>query len=297
MRLHQDLKKLIESSGISQSTIAKSTGMSASVISQYLKGSYPGNIAALEERIREFLTTHREREEENMPTTQEVVEIQSLKEIFSQLRRASRYRDIGMATGESGIGKTTALKEYHRRNPTTILIEADPGYTARSLAVELCEALGLDTRGNLHLMMKRIIAKLSGSGRLVIIDEAEHLPYRCLELIRRIHDKADIGVALVGMPRLKTNLQGDPNYFAQLYRRVGSHRPLKPLTDSDIASLISSRIGPVGSDVQTALRKACQSNARTLVKILRQCVEIARINSCDLTVDVVSRAEDLVVIA
>ena len=69
-------------------------------------------------------------------------------------------------------------------------------------------------------MMLDIIDKLKSSGRLIIVDEAEHLPYTSLELLRRIYDKAEVGILLVGMPRLMKNLKGDKknmlNYIQEL---------------------------------------------------------------------------------
>ncbi|MFB5082527.1 AAA family ATPase, partial [Raoultella sp. C349492] len=82
------------------------------------------------------------------------------------------------------------------------LIEADPGYTALVLLQELCESLGLSKRGTIHELSESCITALSGTGRAVLIDEAENLPYRALEVIRRIHDKAGVGIVLAGMPRL-----------------------------------------------------------------------------------------------
>ena len=46
--------------------------------------------------------------------------------------------------------------------------------------------------------MNEVVNKLNNSGRLLIIDEAENLPYRALEITRRIHDKTAVGVLLVG---------------------------------------------------------------------------------------------------
>jgi DNA transposition AAA+ family ATPase len=70
-------------------------------------------------------------------------------------------------------------------------------------------------------MFLDIIDKLKSSGRLNIIDEAEPLPYKSLELLRRIYDKAQVGILLVGMPRLIMNLKGEKRQYAQLYSRVG----------------------------------------------------------------------------
>ena len=82
-----------------------------------------------------------------------------------------------------------------------MLIEVDPGYTAKVLLEDLCGKLSVNVRGNLHELLEAVINKLQDSGRLIIIDEAELLPYRALEVIRRIHDKTGIGIVLAGMPR------------------------------------------------------------------------------------------------
>lgn len=298
MRLYQNLKSILESSGVTQSGLAKAIGISPSAVSAYMKDTYKGDVAGLEARIKEFLALQRERESALEPMVGRIVETKAYKEIYALLKNTVRDCEMTLIVGDSGIGKTTSLREYHRRHPTSIHIEADHGYTARAPFVEICEKLGLDVRGNLHDLLTRVVARLQGSGRLIIIDEAEHLPYRALELIRRVHDKAEVGVALVGMPRLKSNLQGDPNHYAQLYSRIGSFRKINVLSESDVRGLVTARMGAVGEDVVAALRKACRANARTLVKIMRWCLELSRLNDgCAITPDVVESAADLVVIA
>jgi DNA transposition AAA+ family ATPase len=67
---------------------------------------------------------------------------------------------------------------------------------------ELCGLLGISKRGNMHELSEACIAALRDSGRLLMVDEAENLPYRALETLRRIHDKSGIGLVLAGMPVL-----------------------------------------------------------------------------------------------
>lgn len=62
--------------------------------------------------------------------------------------------------------------------------------------------------------------ELRDSGRLLMVDEAELLLYRALEVLRRLHDKAGIGIVLAGMPRLLINLKGRRGEFAQLLPAV-----------------------------------------------------------------------------
>jgi DNA transposition AAA+ family ATPase len=48
----------------------------------------------------------------------------------------------------------------------------------------------------MHELSEACIAALRDSGRLLMVDEAENLPYRALETLRRIHDKSGIGMVL-----------------------------------------------------------------------------------------------------
>ena len=124
-------------------------------------------------------------------------------------------------SGDAGMGKTMIMRRYATENLSAVLIEADPGYTARVVLEELCNKLGLAKRGNMHELSEAIIQALRDSGKVILVDEAENLPYRALETLRRIHDKSGIGIVLAGMPRLILNLKGKRGEYKQLYSRVG----------------------------------------------------------------------------
>ncbi|NHX33649.1 AAA family ATPase, partial [Escherichia coli] len=93
---------------------------------------------------------------------------------------------------DAGMGKTMIIRQYAKENLNAVLIEADPGYTARVVLEELCNKLGLSKRGNMHELSESIIQNLRDSGRIILVDEAENLPYRALETLRRIHDKSGV---------------------------------------------------------------------------------------------------------
>ncbi|MEV9348723.1 ATPase, partial [Klebsiella pneumoniae] len=82
-----------------------------------------------------------------------------------------------------------------------------------------------------------------------LIDEAENLPYRALEVIRRIHDKAGVGVVLAGMPRLIINLKGKRGEYAQLYSRVGFALDLQEkLPQADLQQILTNMVEEAGSE-------------------------------------------------
>lgn len=279
----------------SQASVAKAIGVSSPVISAYLSGTYAGDIPAVEAKILQYLELEAQRSE-RVALAGSIIETKALVHITAALNVASRDLDMIVVTGPSGAGKTTSLKAYAASHSAVILIEADPGYTSMALFAELCDKLGLPSKGSLHDLLQRVVEKLTGSGRLIIIDEAEQLPYRALELIRRVHDKAGVPVALVGMPRLKKNLQGDQNHYAQLWSRVGLHRAVDLLTPQDEEAFVRSRLGAVSDAIMTRIRKESRHNARVLLKLMKWCIELCKANECELDEDVVLKAAELVTV-
>ncbi|EFO2518562.1 hypothetical protein B6Q94_28420, partial [Escherichia coli] len=85
--------------------------------------------------------------------------------------------DICVLYGAAGLGKSMILSEYAARNRDVVLIEADIGYTARKLLDELCRQLGVKVHGDIREKIDACVRELRGSGRLLMVDEAELLPY------------------------------------------------------------------------------------------------------------------------
>ena len=178
---------------------------------------------------------------------------------------------------------------YNIEHSDVILIEADLGYTPKVLFSEIHKKLGFDGVGSIHSMLLDIIGRLKYSGRLIIVDEAEYLPYKALELLRRIYNKAKVGVLLVGMPKLLKNLKGDRGQYTQLYSRVGIVKELAPLTKEDGLEIISS-VTPNAKSIYPQISTYCGSNTRVLTKLLVRALRIAKINETELDEDVLNQS-------
>jgi hypothetical protein len=208
------------------------------------------------------------------------------KKVFEVARICHLDREIGVCYGPAGLGKTIAVKEYARAHSDAILIEADLGHTAKALFSELHRILGMEGFGTVNQMFHDILEKLKDSGRLIIVDEAEHLPYKALELLRRVYDKAGIGIMLVGMPRLVSNLRGRRGEYAQLYSRVGIAARLEPINPNDTRMIIECAL-PDAKDLGHAFHSASQGNTRTLSKLIARSQRVAKINNTPLSATVI----------
>ena len=270
MSIHAELNDLMTRKGYSQTQVARAIGKSAAVINQYLQGKYAGDVPAIDALAHSFINREAEKEK-SQKITARFVPTETSRKGMEVIRYAHLDGDLNVIFGAAGLGKTMILREYAAQHRDALLIEADPGYTARVVLEELCNLLGVSKRGYLHELSEACIAALRDSGRLLMVDEAENLPYRALETLRRIHDKSGIGMVLAGMPRLIINLKGKRGEYQQLYSRVGFALCIgDSLPQSDITDIAVSMLPGAGSqDVSEALFKASHGNARRLFKLVR----------------------------
>ncbi|KNC89636.1 AAA family ATPase [Trabulsiella odontotermitis] len=305
MGIREKLIQLLEGSGYTQKKVATKTGLSTAVISQYINGVYSGNIANVEAALADFISREEDRSKRR-----------EVKECFVKTQLAGRMLglignthtdgDIGVIYGPAGMGKSMALREYAATNKGVILIEADPGYTAKVLLQELCARLGVKKTGNIHELSEECIQALNGTGWVILVDEAELLPYRALEVLRRIHDRSGVAIVLAGMPRLLINLKGSRGEFAQLYSRVGMALDIdvhKRETEVDDFNTILSSLLPKdsGQDYITqpglaeAFMKHSKGNYRRMFKLARGVVRASTIGGQGISPGLVERYAQMLI--
>lgn len=278
MTIAQNLKDHMAARKISQSDIARALGISAAAVNQYLQGKYAGNSDNIDVKAAAYLQREADKAREKKLDIA-YVDIPSARRAAQLIKIAHQEGEAVVLYGQAGLGKTRALKEYRAANPDAILIETDPGYTAKELLRDIAGKINVDTRGSLHDLSEAIIAKLADTGRLIMVDEAELLPLRALECLRRIHDKAGIGLVLAGMPRLLINLRGKRGELVQLYSRVGFALNLgDALEDSEMHQIAQSVFADADADALAEMVAASRGNTRRLCKLMSGVARMARIN-------------------
>ena len=185
MDIKTELRSLMEVKGFSMGFVSTATGIAKSTISMWMNDTYKGKIDKINDKINNFIQREKERSlNEELP----FVDTSIVGYITEIGRVCHTTGGIGVCVGKAGLGKTVAVKNYTKEFLDSILIESDSGYTAKSLLLEIHKRLGLSSKGSVYDLMGEVVNKLNNSGRLLIIDEAENLPYRALEIARRIHD-------------------------------------------------------------------------------------------------------------
>lgn len=287
----QLLKEYMENTGLSQAKAGAQLGYSPAVVSTYLKGLYKGDVAAIDKAVVELADRYRSKQKDvaadfvQTPTASRILEICGLAHDMS---------DIYLVIGEAGLGKTMALKEYAARKSNVTLMEVDPTFTAKVMLQELCTLLGITAARNSHAMMTAIIDKLKGSDRLLIVDEAELLSYKPLEILRRIHDKTGCAIVLAGMPKLRANLRGARGEYKQLFSRIGLALDIKTrLPAADIYMFCEAALGTDAFNER--LYEVSKGNARRLNKLLRGVRRIAVINNVEVNEAIIERFAEMLI--
>ena len=287
----EELKAFAEAQGLTQGQLAAKLGVSTATVNQYLQGKYKGDTAALDAKAQQLMARSREKAKE---VKQAFVETTSAKNMLEICGLAHALSDIYLIIGDAGLGKTVALREYARRHPDVILLETEPTYNAKVLLQTIAAALGLTPARTNHEMMTAICDRLRGSERLLIVDEAELLGLKPLEILRRIHDLTGIGIVLAGMPRLRANLRGAHGEYKQLFSRVGFCCDLKnALPAEDIAQISEAVLG--SSEHNELLYQVSGGNARRLTKLLRGALKIADNHGCPVDEAIIRRMAEMLI--
>jgi len=201
LRAHKD-----STVGVTWKDLATQIGgeYSDTTLSLFSNEKYPReNARRVTEAVEEFLGLVAERRK--LVTNTAYVATSVSRRLLGLLKQVVLLTKIGVAAAESGTGKTKTLQHYWSEHPRSIYIKANALFASRSatswpLMLKLATAVGLTAVGKNKQAgaYEAIVAGLRNTSRLVIIDEAQFLQNDSLDLIRCIHEEANIPVVLAG---------------------------------------------------------------------------------------------------
>lgn len=207
----------------SQATIAKRIGISAATVSQFLNDSYIGDNTEIAFKIGSFIYLQ-EMREKYTKAPKFTDKLRNTCKITAALDYVYANRCTGVVSGVSGCGKTTALKNYQKIANGVVYIQADATkWSPCSVLKLISKALDEPCKGSSSDTLDKLIDKLSGTDKLIIIDEAQHLTARAFDTLRVLNDRAEIGVIYAGTPDIikRMTVGRSTEEFDQVYSRIG----------------------------------------------------------------------------
>lgn len=252
--IREQLHKLMEDRNhqgrpLSYSVVGKHIDYSAAAVSNFYNRKDVGDLEEIGKRLKNFVEHERQRETASLLKVP-FVETRQAQKVFEAVGFAHRYGRIVAVIGGPGYGKTAAIKEALRRDPTHVYFQASPIMGAAGVLKELCDALGESITGTCLGLEKRIQHKLENSGRCIIIDDVHVLGFKALEELRTLYDKTGVGMVLCGIRVLKRMLEGRNELYEQLASRVSSRIwELPAIDDRDVTQLLDAVV--TGRDVES----------------------------------------------
>jgi DNA transposition AAA+ family ATPase len=263
----------LRANGKSRSWLASKLRISSATVSTLLNGKYPAPPAEHLARMQAVLDVEAERISDGTPG---YVEGSVHKLAFVVADRTRKAANFGVLCGHVGVGKTRTLKEYATRRPQTLLVEANPQMTAGSLLIELLEQLAVTVPAGMDRKFQALTKALAGTNYLLIVDEAENMSGQALHYLRRIRDKAGVGVVLAGTPKLQALIKPEHGQFDQIRSRVAMWpATIQAISRDDADDMVREALrdhSPTGAevpdDVLDALWAYCDGSARVLMESL-----------------------------
>lgn len=123
--------------------------------------------------------------------------------------RAPGLPGIAAFYGRSGLGKSFgAAYASHPAGFNGIYVSCRSFETKKSLAEQVCKAIGITPKGNIPAIVDAVVEVLSISNRPLIVDEVDHIVEgRTLELLRDLHDASSAAILLIGEEHLPAKLK------------------------------------------------------------------------------------------
>lgn len=273
---------------------------SAGAISNFLHRKDIGNVEEIGARLKTYLDREEAKDDAGLMHIP-FVETRQAKKVLQAVQFAQQYGRLVAVIGGPGQGKTRSFRQALEADKTAILLRANCVMGPSGVLQELCDEIGESSTGKLVACLKRIRARLSGSGRCIIIDDAHELSEKAFGILRTIYDQTGCGMVLGGIKGLERILTGTNEVYEQLASRVsGRIFKLPEFNEADLALLTEVAVSPgdheavmalLGDDPRTAgsPRRACNvlevagrlaesdrsSDGKIKIKHLRDAMKVA----------------------
>ncbi len=195
-----------------------------------------------------------------------------------------QYSRVGQITGEPGTGKS-ALTMWLEEQFGGVRIECWAGMGDKHMLQELARAYDarFDTTMQLVGTSNTLFQRLNEAGlngKLIIVDEANHLKWKSLEVLRGLSDRG-AGVILAGTDLLSRTMTHPQIrvYLDQLRQRIGAKKiQMLPIANADelAAYILVPRFPEITKKGATRFHQRCGGNWRSAGELADACERLMK---------------------
>lgn len=209
---------------LSQTELGKIVGISGSAISQLRNKKYKADPQQMFAVLEDYFGIKEKAQLTYSEIDYAPTSISS--EIYDIIRICQIKGGLAVACGDAGIGKTKAAHQYVKEHPAnSVLITVNPCIAAiKPLLAVIAERIGAGAEKSSDKLWISIAGKLS-DGMVLIFDEAQHLSYKTIEVLRSFSDYfcdkgQTLGICFIGNTDTVSRLGSKRAEFAQISNRT-----------------------------------------------------------------------------
>ena len=250
---------------ISNNKASAGIGYTPSVLSQWRKGDYKGDVDAVEFKVRAWLDLQESREATG---TIPFIPLRRTEMIKNAVRLAHEESIIALVLGNSGAGKSRALEEYRIENPSTsIMIRMDPTMGLSTVVANLAREMGMDAKGRLSDVSDRLVAELKKRDMVIIFDETNYMSDLVMEWARiALFDKGGAALVFAGLPTIEYRIKGLRGDHRQLENRIGLKVQVEDVTGSEVKEVLEAIWPGMEGEAKQAFVGAARQSLHILIK-------------------------------
>ncbi|MEG0518292.1 MAG: AAA family ATPase [Bacteroidales bacterium] len=282
--LQEKLQAHKKVAGIALEAISTELNISGAALCDGLNGKDNGVNEKMTELVQQYLERDQRRAQEISLIKKDFdfVETTIYKRISEGVEMADLRGEIRVVIGESGVGKTRALKHIEEFRMGSIYVAVYAGIRKSRFLSKLCDAAKIEAKGSCDDKFESLVRGLRGSGRLIMIDEVEHLSIEALDTLRSINDCTGCGLILAGLPIFYNRLRTRQADYAYIYNRTSIPVITDLLKESDVAKLVTTILPDCCNVPVQVWFNACGGIGRDLRMIVQESIRVAEVNSIQI---------------
>lgn len=276
------LKEMMDANDLSLSKVAQLVDYDKSTLSKIANGVYPG-AHEKEGAVVQLLLDAGYKE----PDPRSTGKLRLNKNVFVPTANNERFEklcngltdpdglltsSLGLCIGTAGRGKTYAGIRYASTNHDAVYVLYVDGYTQTKLLKEISYELS----GTRPFTFERCLEAIEEGARLarklVIIDEADKMPLRYIEMLRGINERCSLPLLLIGEEELYSRMANVPRLRSRIRKPIVKFGPVDIV---DVSAYYKIAVGlTIQVEVAQELCDRAHGDFRVVVNDARAIIEI-----------------------